>query len=111
MSADVTIVTAQVDDVVAIPAIALSGTSGSYTVRVITSSGTAETRTVTVGLVTSDLAEIQSGVAAGETIVTGTSADKTATSSSSSSTNLGGLSGIQGGPGAGGPPAGAPGGN
>ncbi len=59
---------------------------------------------------TSELAEITDGVAAGETVVTGTSADRTSTSSSSSGStrgqDFGGLSGAGGFQG--GPPAGMP---
>ncbi|HEY2915664.1 MAG TPA: efflux RND transporter periplasmic adaptor subunit [Candidatus Limnocylindrales bacterium] len=74
MSADISIVTASASGVLAIPSRALAGTAGSYTVRVVDADGTVETRSVTVGLVTSSLAEIQSGLQAGERVVTGTSA-------------------------------------
>jgi len=77
MSADVTIVTATASLVVAIPSRALSGTSGSYTVRVVTADGSVETRQVEVGLVTNSLAEVTSGLSAGETVVTGTSSSQT----------------------------------
>jgi multidrug efflux pump subunit AcrA (membrane-fusion protein) len=80
MSAEVEIVTAQADNALAIPAIALSGTNGSYTVRVLLDDGTIETRDVSVGLVTSDLAQVTSGIEDGEVVVTGTSADRTSTS-------------------------------
>ena len=73
MSADVSIVTASASGVLAIPARALSGTAGNYTVRVAGADGTVETRPVTVGLLTSSLAEIQSGLQAGDRVVTGTS--------------------------------------
>jgi macrolide-specific efflux system membrane fusion protein len=73
MSADISIVTASASGVLAIPSRALSGAAGSYTVRVVDADGTVETRAVTVGLVTSSLAEIQSGLQAGERVVTGTS--------------------------------------
>jgi len=73
MSADISIVTASANGVLAIPSRALSGSAGSYTVRVVAADGTVETRPVTVGLVTSSLAEIQSGLQAGERVVTGTS--------------------------------------
>ncbi|MFN8631221.1 MAG: hypothetical protein U0838_13160 [Chloroflexota bacterium] len=101
MSAEITIVIASAQNAVAVPVAALSGTSGSYTVRVLNSDGTVESRTVQVGLITSDLAQITSGIASGETVVTGTSADKTSTSSSSSSSNsrdngFGGMNGISG---------------
>ena len=83
MSADVTIVVAQAADAVAVPATALSGTSGAYTVRVLGTDGTVETRSVGVGLITSDLVQVTSGLASGETVVTGTSADQATTASSS----------------------------
>jgi macrolide-specific efflux system membrane fusion protein len=109
MSAEITIVIAQADNAVAVPAIALSGTSGSYVVRVLNSDGTVESRSVQVGLITSSLAQITSGVTSGETVVTGTSADKTSTSSSSSSSNsrTGGLNDISGAGGQPQPPNGA----
>ena len=102
MSAEVTVVIAKAENVLAVPAIALSGTSGSYTVRVLNSDGTVESRSVQVGLIASDYAEITSGVTAGEAIVTGSSADKTTTSSSSSSgtgsgRDGGGFGGLSGG--------------
>jgi macrolide-specific efflux system membrane fusion protein len=77
MSADVSVVTASVTNVLAIPSRALSGTAGSYTVRVMAADGTVSPRSVTVGLVTSSLAEIQSGLQAGEQVVTGTSSSQT----------------------------------
>jgi RND family efflux transporter MFP subunit len=83
MSAQVAVTIAEADNVVAIPSIALAGTSGNYTVRVMDSAGAVTTRPVQVGLVTSSLAEIRSGIAAGETIVTGT----TSSLSSSSGNN------------------------
>jgi macrolide-specific efflux system membrane fusion protein len=73
MSADVTIVTASAVDVLTIPSRALSGSGDSYTVRVVGADGTVEARSVTVGLVTASLAEITSGLAAGDVVVTGTS--------------------------------------
>jgi RND family efflux transporter MFP subunit len=79
MSADVTIVTATASNVVAIPSRALSGSAGNYTVRVVASDGTVQTRAVTVGLITSSLAEIQSGLQAGEQVVTGTSSAQNGT--------------------------------
>jgi RND family efflux transporter MFP subunit len=77
MSADVSVVTASATNVLAIPSRALSGTAGSYTVRVMAADGTVAARNVTVGLVTSSLAEIQSGLQAGEQVVTGTSSTQT----------------------------------
>ena len=85
MSADVSIVAASASNVLAIPSRALSGAAGSYTVRVLAADGTVSVRTVDVGLVTSSLAEIKSGLQAGDRVVTGTSS-----SQSSTTTNVGG---------------------
>lgn len=73
MTADITIVAASATNVLAVPSRALSGSAGSYTVRVVAADGTVATRQVEVGLVTSSLAEIKSGLQAGELVVTGTS--------------------------------------
>lgn len=73
MSAEVTIVVASAQDVLTIPSRALSGGGDNYTVRVVGADGTVEVRAVTVGLVTDSLAEIQSGLSAGDAVVTGTS--------------------------------------
>jgi macrolide-specific efflux system membrane fusion protein len=91
MSAEVTIVTASAQDVLTVPSRALSGSGDNYTVRVVGADGTIEVRAVTVGLVTDSLAEIQSGLSAGDAVVTGTS----------STDALGGGGGFQGGPGGG----------
>ncbi len=77
MSADVTIVTASASGVLTIPSRALSGTGGSYAVRLVGADGSVQTRSVTVGLVTDSLAEIKSGLAAGDAVVTGTSSTST----------------------------------
>ena len=77
MSAEVSIVTASAQDVLTVPSRALSGSGDSYTVRVVAADGTVEVRPVTVGLVTESLAEIQSGLTAGESVVTGTSSTDT----------------------------------
>jgi macrolide-specific efflux system membrane fusion protein len=87
MSADISIVAASATNVLAIPSRALSGAAGSYTVRVVAADGTVSVRDVEVGLVTSSLAEIKSGLQAGELVVTGTS------SSQSSTTTVGGPAG------------------
>jgi hypothetical protein len=62
---------------------------------------------------TDSTAEIQSGVTAGEAVVTGSSADKVTTTTTTTSGNNGGLTGtggLNGFPGGGQPPTG-PGGN
>jgi len=79
MSADISIVAASATNVLAIPSRALSGSAGAYTVRVVAADGTVSVRDVEVGLVTSSLAEIKSGLQAGERVVTGTSSSQNAT--------------------------------
>lgn len=76
MTADVTITTATVTDVLRVPVSALSGTNGDYAVQVVDASGVAQARTVTVGLVTASFAEITAGLTEGETVVTGTSSQQ-----------------------------------
>ena len=71
MSADVSVATATASNVIAVPSIALSGANGNYSVRVL-ASGQVEVRAVEVGLMTSSLAEIKSGLNAGEKVVIGT---------------------------------------
>jgi macrolide-specific efflux system membrane fusion protein len=100
MSADVSVVTASATNVLAIPSRALSGTAGNYTVRVIAADGTIAVRSVTVGLVTSSLAEIQSGLQAGEQVVTGTSSTQ-ATVNGAGGGGLGGGRGVTTFPGGG----------
>ncbi len=92
MSANVSITTASADNVVAVPAIALIGTTGNYSVRTITD-GEVQTVPVQVGLVTSSLAEIQSGLDAGTAVVVGTSATRTGTSTTTGGFGAGGFGG------------------
>jgi len=81
MSASISITTAEVDNVLAVPAISLVGSvANGYSVRVLDASGQPQSVSVQVGLVTSALAEIQSGIAQGQTVVTGTSSTRTSTS-------------------------------
>ena len=79
MSADISIVAASATNVLAIPSRALSGSAGAYTVRVVAADGSVSVRDVEVGLVTSSLAEIKSGLQAGDRVVTGTSSSQTTT--------------------------------
>jgi multidrug efflux pump subunit AcrA (membrane-fusion protein) len=98
MSATVTVTTASVDNVLRVPATALSGSStAGYAVEVY-GNGTLTTKTVTVGLVTTSMAEIKSGLAEGETVVTGTSTTKSGTTNSNA-----GVNSLTGGGGFGGP--------
>jgi len=89
MSAEVAITIAQVTDVVAVPAAAVSGTNGQYVVRVLGADGQVQSRSVEVGLITSSMAEIRSGLAAGDSVVTGTSADQVTTTTTSSGSDRG----------------------
>ena len=79
MSADITITAASATGVLSIPSRALSGSPGSYTVRVVGADGSVTSRSVEVGLVTASLAEIKSGLQAGDRVVTGTSSAQNAT--------------------------------
>jgi len=79
MSADVTITTATAPGVLAIPARALAGSAGAYRVRVLAADGTVSVHDVTVGLITSSLVEIKSGLQAGDRVITGTSSSQSTT--------------------------------
>ena len=56
MSASVAVTTAQAANVIAVPSIALSGSTGSYAVQVVDANGQAQLVSVQVGLVTSSMA-------------------------------------------------------
>lgn len=79
MTADVSIVAASATNVLAIPSRALSGSAGAYTVRVVAADGSVSVRNVEIGLVTSSLAEVKSGLQAGDQVVTGTSSSQNTT--------------------------------
>ena len=87
MSADISIVAASATNVLAIPSRALGGSAGSHTVRVMAEDGSVSVRPVEVGLVTDSLAEITSGLQAGDRVVTG------ASSTQNQGTNVGGPGG------------------
>ena len=93
MSAKASVIIAQASDVVAVPAVALEGSALGYTVLVIGQDGTAQSRDVTVGLVTSTQAEIKSGLQAGETVVIGTTAAPTTTTGTGGGLGLPGAGG------------------
>ena len=102
MTADVTITTASVTNVLTVPSEALTGAAGNYGVRILGSTGVPEARQVTVGLVTTTLAEIKSGLAAGDTVITGTTAARNATTTTTSNQGGGGnFRGFGGGAGGG----------
>ncbi len=92
MTAQASITTSEASGVLAVPAVALSGSAGAYQVMVVGADGTAQARDVTVGLVTSSLAEIRSGLSEGERVVIGTTATRQGTS-----TGTGGFPGFPGG--------------
>jgi hypothetical protein len=62
-----------------VPAAALVGTTGNYAVRILGADGQPQVKQVDVGLVTSSLAEIKSGLDQGEAVITGTASDRTQT--------------------------------
>ena len=102
MTADISIVTASATDVLTIPSTALRGTEGSYRVQVMGADGTPTATPVEVGLVTDTTAEITSGLAAGDVVVTGTTADRTGTTTTVTG-ERGGFGGGVAVPGVGGP--------
>jgi len=109
MTADVTITIDSATGVMTIPAAALRGTTGNYTVLILTADGTPTAQPVQVGLVTNTTAEIKSGLSVGQQVVTGVSTPQTGTTT----TTQGGFGGFGGGaiPGGGGTRRGTGGGN
>jgi len=101
MTANVTITTASASGVLAVPAAAIRGTSDNYTVLVMTAAGTPQAQPVTVGLMTSSLVEIKSGLSAGDVVVTGTSSQQRAGTTNTGAGNFvvpgGGGGGFRGG--------------
>jgi macrolide-specific efflux system membrane fusion protein len=79
MSADVSIATASASNVLRVPSTALAGSNGQYAVRTLDATGTVTLRPVTVGLITSSMAEIRDGLTEGETVVTGVATAQTTT--------------------------------
>jgi macrolide-specific efflux system membrane fusion protein len=97
MTADVTITTASATGVLAIPARALTGTAGAYRVRVLAADGSVSTKVVTVGLITSSLVEVKSGLQAGDRVVTGTSTTQSTTNGAAGGGGGGGNGAFPGG--------------
>lgn len=89
MSADIEVTTGEAAGVLSVPATALSGTSGNYSVTVLDADGVATAQAVQVGLVTSSLAEITSGLTEGQTVITGVNTTRTGTTT----TTTGGFGG------------------
>jgi hypothetical protein len=71
MTADVTITIDTATNVLTVPASALRGTAGDYSVLVLATDGSPTPQAVQVGLVTNTTAEIKSGLTAGQQVVTG----------------------------------------
>jgi RND family efflux transporter MFP subunit len=106
MTAQVTIRLASANAVVTVPSTALSGRAGNYVVRVMTASGQPEPKPVDVGLISTSLAEIKSGINAGDVVVTGTANQRTTTTNGTGGAGaaggFGGTGGFGGGGGGGG---------
>jgi membrane fusion protein, macrolide-specific efflux system len=96
MTASVSVTISQAKNVLAVPAIALVSGSNGYTVRVMGSDGSITSQPVTVGLVTSTLVEVKSGLTAGQEVVIGVSNSQTPTGTNNAG-GLGGLGGALGG--------------
>jgi macrolide-specific efflux system membrane fusion protein len=97
MTASAAVTTAQAANVVAVPAIALVGSSGNYGVRVIAADGSSQVVPVQVGLITTSLAEVKSGVTEGETVSIGTVSARTSTTTTGGGVAIPGIGGGGGG--------------
>ncbi len=75
MTSNITITTASAPQVLSVPAAAIRGTNGNYSVLVLVN-GTPQTQPVQVGLMTSSLVEIKSGLNEGDEVVIGTSSQQ-----------------------------------
>jgi HlyD family secretion protein len=94
MTASVAVTTASANGI-AVPAIALQGGRNGYTVRVLGEDGSVTSVPVQVGLVSSTMAEITSGIDAGATVVVGsTSTRQGTTTTTGGAGGLGGLGGF-----------------
>ena len=71
MTADVTITVANASNVLTVPAAALRGTTGNYSVLILGADGMPVAQPVEVGLVTNTTAEIKGGLNEGQEVVTG----------------------------------------
>jgi membrane fusion protein, macrolide-specific efflux system len=101
MTADITITIDSVTNVLTVPAASLRGSAGDYSVLVLGADGTPTAQPVEVGLVTNTTAEIKSGLAAGQTVVTGVNTAQTGTTTTTGGFGGGGIAipggGFQGG--------------
>ena len=92
MSGSLTVALAKRANVLVVPLSAVTTSSSASFVRVMMN-GKPVYREVTIGMETSSLAQITSGLAAGEVVVTGTYSTSSSTTSTSTGGGLGGLSG------------------
>ncbi len=76
MSAHAAVATARASGVLVVPSIAVGGSDGHYTVRVLDAQGQPQARPVEIGLTASDLTEITGGLEEGQVIVVGTTSDR-----------------------------------
>jgi multidrug resistance efflux pump len=77
MSAHVAVSTSKATDVLVVPSIAVGGSAGHYTVRVLDGQGRPVAMPVDVGLASQSVTEIRSGLTEGQTVVVGTTSDRT----------------------------------
>jgi macrolide-specific efflux system membrane fusion protein len=97
MTADVTITIDSATNVLTVPAAALRGTAGDYSVLVLAADGTPTAQPVEVGLMTNTTAEIKSGLSEGQEVVTGVNTAQTGTPTTTTGGFGGGGLGIPGG--------------
>lgn len=97
MTADVTITIDSATNVLTVPAAALRGTAGDYSVLLLAADGTPTPQAVEVGLVTNTTAEIKSGLTAGQQVVTGVNTQQNATTGTGTNGFGGGGLAIPGG--------------
>jgi len=103
MTASISITIDSATGVLTVPAAALRGTVGSYTVLVMgtdpQSNGQPVSTPVQVGLVTNTTAEIKGGLSAGQVVVTGINTPQTGTATTTGGGLNGGFGGFGGGTG------------
>ena len=90
MTADVTITIDSATGVMTIPAAALRGDTGNYTVLVMGADGTPAAEPVQVGLITNTTAEVKSGLTVGQEVITGVSNPQTTTTTTAGGGGFGG---------------------
>ena len=93
MTADVTITIDSATNVLTVPAAALRGTAGNYSVLILGADGTPTAQPVEVGLVTNTTAEIKSGLTEGQEVVTGVNTPQTGTATNGNGGFGGGFGG------------------